>query len=225
MRVLTVFGTRPEVIKLAPVIRAIERRGLEAIVCASGQHRDMLDQMLEAFSIRPEFDLDIMRPNQSPLDVAGRIFTELPRVIDQVQPDWLVVQGDTTTTFAAAWVAFHSRVSVAHVEAGLRTHDKFHPFPEEINRRLTSVLADLHFAPTARSERNLLDEGVAPDRIFVTGNPVVDRSLRTAKTPVSAISSQRSPAPNANNTRSQPAAEPAVRRKAAGAGDADWKQF
>jgi UDP-N-acetylglucosamine 2-epimerase (non-hydrolysing) len=174
MRVLTVFGTRPEVIKLAPVIRATERRGLEAIVCASGQHRDMLDQMLEAFSIRPEFDLDIMRPNQSPLDVAGRIFTELPRVIDQVQPDWLVVQGDTTTTFAAAWVAFHSRVSVAHVEAGLRTHDKFHPFPEEINRRLTSVLADLHFAPTARSERNLLDEGVAPDRIFVTGNPVVD---------------------------------------------------
>ncbi len=174
MRVLTVFGTRPEVIKLAPVIRAIERRGLEAIVCASGQHRDMLDQMLEAFSIRPEFDLDVMRPNQSPLDVAGRIFTELPPVIEQVRPDWLVVQGDTTTTFAAAWVAFHARVSVAHVEAGLRTHDKFHPFPEEINRRLTSVLADLHFAPTSRSERNLLDEGVAPDRIFVTGNPVVD---------------------------------------------------
>ena len=174
MRVLTVFGTRPEVIKLAPVIRAIERRGLEAIVCASGQHRDMLDQMLEAFSIRPEFDLDVMRPNPSPLDVAGRIFTELPPVIEQVRPDWLVVQGDTTTTFAAAWVAFHARVSVAHVEAGLRTHDKFHPFPEEINRRLTSVLADLHFAPTSRSERNLLDEGVAPDRIFVTGNPVVD---------------------------------------------------
>ena len=174
MRVLTVFGTRPEVIKLAPVIRAIERRGLEAIVCASGQHRDMLDQMLEAFSIRPEFDLDIMRPNQSPLDVAGRIFTELPPVIEKVRPDWLIVQGDTTTTFAAAWVAFHARVQIAHVEAGLRTHDKFQPFPEEINRRLTSVLADMHFAPTSRSERNLLDEGVAPDRIFVTGNPVVD---------------------------------------------------
>jgi UDP-N-acetylglucosamine 2-epimerase (non-hydrolysing) len=174
MRVLTVFGTRPEVIKLAPVIRAIERRGLEAIVCATGQHRDMLDQMLEVFSLRPDFDLDIMRPNQSPLDVAGRIFTELPPVIEKVRPDWLVVQGDTTTTFAAAWVAFHARVPVAHVEAGLRTHDKFQPFPEEINRRLTSVLADLHFAPTSRSERNLLDEGVAPDRIFVTGNPVVD---------------------------------------------------
>jgi UDP-N-acetylglucosamine 2-epimerase (non-hydrolysing) len=174
MRVLTVFGTRPEVIKLAPVIRALERRGQEVIVCASGQHRDMLDQMLEVFSLRPDFDLDIMRPNQSPLDIAGRIFTELPPVIDKVRPDWLVVQGDTTTTFAAAWVAFHARVSVAHVEAGLRTHDKFHPFPEEVNRRLTSVLTDLHFAPTTRSELNLLEEGFAPDQIFVTGNPVVD---------------------------------------------------
>ena len=174
MRVLTVFGTRPEVIKLAPVIRAIERRGLEAIVCASGQHRDMLDQMLEAFSIRPEFDLVIMRPNQSPLDVAGRIFTELPRVIDQVQPDWLVVQGDTTTTFAAAWVAFHSRVSVAHVEAGLRTQDKIHPFPEEINRRIAGVTADLHFAPTEWSKQNLLSEGIAETIIKVTGNTVID---------------------------------------------------
>jgi UDP-N-acetylglucosamine 2-epimerase (non-hydrolysing) len=134
----------------------------------------MLDQMLEVFSLRPDFDLDIMRPDQSPLDVAGRIFTELAPVIGQVRPDWLVVQGDTTTTFAASWVGFHARVAVAHVEAGLRTQDKFHPFPEEINRRLTSVLTDLHFAPTSGSERNLLAEDIAPDRIFVTGNPVVD---------------------------------------------------
>lgn len=174
MRVLTVFGTRPEVIKLAPVIRALQQRDVEVIVCATGQHRDMLDQMLEVFSLRPDFDLDIMRPDQSPLDVAGRIFTELPPVIGRVRPDWLVVQGDTTTTFAASWVGFHARVPVAHVEAGLRTQDKFHPFPEEINRRLTSVLADLHFAPTSGSERNLLAESIAPDRIFVTGNPVVD---------------------------------------------------
>jgi len=174
MRVLTVFGTRPEVIKLAPVIRALERGGVDVIVCATGQHRDMLDQMLEIFSLCPDFDLDIMRPNQSPLDVAGRILTELPAVIAQVRPDWLVVQGDTTTTFAASWVGFHAQTPVAHVEAGLRTHDKFHPFPEEINRRLTSVLADLHFAPTSGAESNLLAEGIAPERIFVTGNPVVD---------------------------------------------------
>jgi UDP-N-acetylglucosamine 2-epimerase (non-hydrolysing) len=174
MRVLTVFGTRPEVIKLAPVIRALERGGVDVIVCATGQHRDMLDQMLEIFSLCPDFDLDIMRPNQSPLDVAGRILTELPAVIAQVRPDWLVVQGDTTTTFAASWVGFHAQAPVAHVEAGLRTHDKFHPFPEEINRRLTSALADLHFAPTSGAESNLLAEGIAPERIFVTGNPVVD---------------------------------------------------
>jgi UDP-N-acetylglucosamine 2-epimerase (non-hydrolysing) len=174
MRVMTVFGTRPEVIKLAPVVRALERRNVEVILCATGQHRDMLDQMLEIFSLRPDFDLDIMRPNQLPLDVAGRIFTDLYPVIGRVRPDWLMVQGDTTTTFAASWVGFHAHVPVAHVEAGLRTHDKFHPFPEEINRRLTSVLADLHFAPTSGAERNLLGEGIAPDRIFVTGNPVVD---------------------------------------------------
>jgi UDP-N-acetylglucosamine 2-epimerase (non-hydrolysing) len=174
MRILSVFGTRPEVIKLAPVIRALERRGLDVILCASGQHREMLDQMLEVFSLRPDFDLNVMQTNQSPLDVASRVFAELGPVLERTRPDWLVVQGDTTTVFAASWAAYHARVPIAHVEAGLRTGDKFQPFPEEMNRRLTSVLADMHFAPTFLARKNLLAEGVDPATIFVTGNPVVD---------------------------------------------------
>ena len=130
MRILTVFGTRPEVVKLAPVICALKRRGVDVIVCASGQHRGMLDQMMEVFSLRPDFDLDVMRENQSPLEVAARILAALVPVFDRTNPDWLVVQGDTTTTFAAAWVSYQCQVPVAHVEAGLRTHDKFQPFPE-----------------------------------------------------------------------------------------------
>jgi len=184
MRVLSVFGTRPEVIKLAPVIHALQRRGLEVILCASGQHREMLDQMLEAFSLRLDFDLNVMQANQSSLDVAGRIFAKLPSVIEATRPDWLVVQGDTTTVVAAAWVGYHSRVPIAHVEAGLRTTDKFQPFPEEMNRRLTSVLADIHFAPTVLAERNLLGEGVDSGRVFVTGNPVVDAVKAILDAPV-----------------------------------------
>jgi UDP-N-acetylglucosamine 2-epimerase (non-hydrolysing) len=184
VRILTVFGTRPEVIKLAPVIRALKRRGLDVVVCASGQHRDMLDQMMEVFSLRPDFDLDVMRENQSPLEVAARIFAELVPVFERTRPDWLLVQGDTTTTFAAAWVSYQCRVPVGHVEAGLRTRNKFQPFPEEMNRRLTTVLADLHFAPTALAERNLLAEGIDPGKIFVTGNPVVDAVEAILNAPV-----------------------------------------
>ena len=184
MRILTVFGTRPEVIKLAPVIRALERRALDVILCASGQHREMLDQMLAVFSLRPDFDLNIMESNQSPLKVASRIFAALGPVLERTRPDWLVVQGDTTTVFATAWTGYHWRVPVAHVEAGLRTRDKFQPFPEEMNRRLTSVLADIHFAPTPLAERNLLAECVDPARIFVTGNPVVDAVEEILRVPV-----------------------------------------
>ena len=177
MRILTVFGTRPEVIKLAPVIQVSKERGLDVIVCVSGQHRDMLDQMLEDFGITPDYDLDVMQENQSPLEVAARIFDQLAPVIARTRPDWLLVQGDTTTTFAAAWVSFHQRTAVAHVEAGLRTQDKFRPFPEEMNRRLTSVLSDIHFAPTERARENLLKEGVPAERVFLTGNTVVDALL------------------------------------------------
>jgi UDP-N-acetylglucosamine 2-epimerase (non-hydrolysing) len=184
MRVLTVFGTRPEVIKLAPVICALKRRCVDVIACASGQHRDMLDQMMEVFCLRPDCDLDVMRENQAPLEVAARIFAALVPVCERTRPDWLVVQGDTTTTFAAAWVSYHCRVPVAHVEAGLRTRDKFQPFPEEMNRRLTTVLTDLHFAPTTLAERNLLAEGIEANKIFVTGNPVVDAVEKILNEPV-----------------------------------------
>jgi len=184
MRILTVFGTRPEVIKLAPVICAIKRRGLDVILCASGQHREMLDQMLEVFSLRPDFDLNVMQANQSPLEVASRIFAEFVPVLERSRPDCLVVQGDTTTVFAASWAAYHAGVPIAHVEAGLRTTDKFRPFPEEMNRRLTSVLADMHFAPTTLAQTNLLAEGIDPATIFVTGNPVVDAVESILRAPV-----------------------------------------
>lgn len=184
MRILTVFGTRPEVIKLAPVIRALEERGVEVTVCVSGQHRDMLDQMLAVFSLQPDIDLDVMQENQSPLTVAARIFDQLVPVFESTRPDWLLVQGDTTTTFAAAWVSFHQRTPIAHVEAGLRTRDKFRPFPEEMNRRLTSVLADLHFAPTQGAVNHLLTEGVPADRVFLTGNTVVDALHSILRRPV-----------------------------------------
>jgi len=184
MRTLTVFGTRPEVIKLAPVIHGLRARGLEVTVCVSGQHRDMLDQMLGVFGIEPNYDLDVMRENQSPLAVAARIFEQLVPVLEKTKPDWLLVQGDTTTTLAAAWVSFHQRTPIAHVEAGLRTGDKFRPFPEEMNRRLTSVLSDLHFAPTSGAVENLLREGVPAERVFLTGNTVVDALHAILRRPV-----------------------------------------
>jgi UDP-N-acetylglucosamine 2-epimerase (non-hydrolysing) len=184
MRVLTVFGTRPEVIKLAPVIQALKERGLDVAVCVSGQHRDMVDQMLSVFDIRPDYDLDIMQEDQSPLTVASRIFEQLVPVFARTRADWLLVQGDTTTTFAAAWVSFHQRTPIGHIEAGLRTGDKFRPFPEEMNRRLTSSLGDLHFAPTPRAVQNLLNEGVPAERIFLTGNTVVDALQAILRRPV-----------------------------------------
>lgn len=184
MKILTVFGTRPEAIKLAPVIEALRERSLEVVVCVSGQHRDMLDQTLEVFEIQPDYDLDVMKENQSSIEVTARIFEGLAPIFDQVKPDWLLVQGDTTTTLAASWVSFHKGTSIAHVEAGLRTGDKLRPFPEEVNRRLTSVLADLHFAPTHKAFENLLMENIPLERIFHTGNTVVDALLAILRRPV-----------------------------------------
>lgn len=174
MKILTVFGTRPEAIKLAPVIQALRERGARVSVCVSGQHREMLDQMLEVFGVAPDHDLDVMQEDQSPLAVAARIFERLAKVFEEDRPHWMLIQGDTTTALAAAWVSFHQRTPIGHVEAGLRTEDKFRPFPEEMNRRLASVLADLHFAPTPRAAENLCREGVPRGRIFITGNTVVD---------------------------------------------------
>jgi UDP-N-acetylglucosamine 2-epimerase (non-hydrolysing) len=174
MRILTVFGTRPEAIKMAPVIRAAREAGVETRVCVTAQHRGMLDQVMEVFGINADFDLDLMEEDQSPLSVAARIFEALPPVVVSARPDWLLVQGDTTTTFASACVGYHHHVRVGHVEAGLRTDNKWAPFPEEMNRRLVTTLTDLHFAPTKRAADALAAAGVPPDRICLTGNTVVD---------------------------------------------------
>ena len=175
MKILTVIGTRPEAIKLAPVIRELEQRDdLRSVVCVSGQHREMLDSALSLFKIKADYDLDVMADNQTPAQVAAAVLSKLDPILKDEQPDWVLVQGDTTTTAAAALGAFYRRIKIGHVEAGLRTFDKWHPFPEEINRRVTSVVSDLHFAPTVRASRNLVDEGVNASQVVVTGNPVID---------------------------------------------------
>jgi UDP-N-acetylglucosamine 2-epimerase (non-hydrolysing) len=174
MRIVTVFGTRPEAIKMAPIIRAARAANLEMHVCVTAQHREMLDQMLRVFDIAPDHDLNLMQENQTPPEFAARVFETLPSVLRKVRPDWLLVQGDTTTAFAAAFVAFQEKILVGHVEAGLRTGDKHRPFPEEMNRHLISPLADLNFVPTPRAAANLRAEGIPDSRIVLTGNTVVD---------------------------------------------------
>jgi len=178
LRVLTVFGTRPEAIKLAPVVLALSADSeIEHVLCVTGQHRQMLDQVLEVFGLRPDHDLAIMKPGQDLTHVTSAVLEGVGRVIDAVQPDWVVVQGDTTTCFAASLAAFYRRVKVAHVEAGLRTGNIYSPWPEEVNRRLTGQIAALHFPPTEAAAGNLRAEGVGEDRILVTGNTVIDALL------------------------------------------------
>jgi UDP-N-acetylglucosamine 2-epimerase (non-hydrolysing) len=180
-KVLTVLGTRPEAIKLAPVIQRLgDSRTLASAVCVTGQHRQMLDQVLGVFGIKPDHDLDVMRENQDLFSLTAAIVSQMRAVLEQSRPDLVLVQGDTTTTFAAALAAFYTRVPVGHVEAGLRTYDKSAPFPEEVNRRLTTALADLHFAPTRLAAENLYKEGISPEKVFVTGNTVVDALLDMA---------------------------------------------
>jgi UDP-N-acetylglucosamine 2-epimerase (non-hydrolysing) len=184
LRVLSIFGTRPEAVKMAPVVQTLAHTsGIESQVCVTAQHRQMLDQVLEIFHIQPDIDLDLMRPNQSLAESAAAIFTHLPPVFQQMQPDWVLVQGDTTTVMAAALLAYYQHIKVGHVEAGLRTHDKWQPFPEEINRRVAGVIADLHFAPTEWSRDNLLREGISAKQIVVTGNPVIDALQQIASLP------------------------------------------
>lgn len=185
IRVMSVFGTRPEAIKLAPVIQKLEKVAhLESIVVVTAQHRQMLDQVLTLFDIHPDRDLDLMRENQDLASLTASIFTNLDPVLSEYQPDWLLVQGDTTTVMAAALNAFYRRIKVGHIEAGLRTGDKWQPFPEEINRRIASVTADLHFAPTAWARGNLLKEGIADDRIIVTGNTIIDALEQITQAPI-----------------------------------------
>jgi UDP-N-acetylglucosamine 2-epimerase (non-hydrolysing) len=190
LKVLTILGTRPEAIKLAPVIRELERRSSSVIrrssVCVTAQHREMLDQVLSLFDIVPDIDLDLMRDRQTPSQVAAQVLSRLEPVLLDEQPDWVLIQGDTTTVMAAAIAAYHLRIKVGHVEAGLRTHDRFNPFPEEMNRVIADHLSDLHFAPTERARQNLRREGILDACIHVTGNTVVDALLWAAKQPPTA---------------------------------------
>lgn len=180
---MTVFGTRPEAIKLASVIKELESKKefFHSIVVVTAQHREMLDQILDLFQITPDYDLNIMQPNQSLFDVTNRILVGLEAILKKEKPDILLVQGDTTTTFVAALSAFYLKIPVGHIEAGLRTFDKFHPFPEEMNRRITSSLADLNFVPTKITKGNLLKEGFNEENIFITGNTVIDALLATTE--------------------------------------------
>lgn len=175
VKLMTVFGTRPEAIKMAPLILELKKHdSFETIVCVTGQHREMLDQVLGIFGIDVDFDLNIMQEKQSLTDITVNAIKGMKGVFSKVTPELVLVHGDTTTTFAASLAAFYHKIKVAHVEAGLRTHDKWFPFPEEMNRKLTGDLADIHFAPTAGAKQNLIAEGVAADNIFVTGNTVID---------------------------------------------------
>jgi UDP-N-acetylglucosamine 2-epimerase (non-hydrolysing) len=176
LRVLSVFGTRPEAVKMAPVVRQLARHRGEIVsrVCITAQHRELLDEVLELFAIEPDYDLDVMRPGQSPTAVAAEVMRRLEPVLAGERPDWVLVQGDTTTAAMGAIAAFYAGARVAHVEAGLRSHDPREPFPEELNRRLAAVTADLHLAPTHGAALNLLAEGIDQSAVVVTGNPVID---------------------------------------------------
>ena len=173
---MTVIGTRPEAIKMAPVIKSLMNYSekVESVVCVTAQHREMLDQALKIFGIVPDYDLNLMNPNQSLSLLTANILTALDEVITFEKPDWVLVQGDTSTAMVASLVAYYHRIKLGHVEAGLRTNDKFQPFPEEINRRITDILADAYFAPTQNSRMNLLKEGICSVSIVVTGNTVID---------------------------------------------------
>ncbi len=179
MKVLVIFGTRPEAIKMAPVIKELKKypETFTCSVCVTAQHRQMLDQMLNFFEIKTDYDIDIMAPGQNLFDLTCNVLQGLKQVLEKEMPDIVLVQGDTTTTMAAALASYYLRIKIGHVEAGLRTQNKYAPFPEEINRKILGSLADLYFAPTETSKQNLLKEGVAEDTIFITGNTVIDAVL------------------------------------------------
>ncbi|WP_099159396.1 non-hydrolyzing UDP-N-acetylglucosamine 2-epimerase [Virgibacillus ndiopensis] len=180
IKVMTIFGTRPEAIKMAPLVLELQKREqeFESIVTVTAQHREMLDQVLEIFKITPDFDLNIMKQKQTLAQITTRALEGLDKVMKETKPDIVLVHGDTSTTFAASLAAYYNQIAVGHVEAGLRTWDKYSPYPEEMNRQLTGVMADLHFAPTEKSKQNLIDENKPADRIVVTGNTAID-ALKT----------------------------------------------
>lgn len=182
MKVLFVFGTRPEAIKMAPVIKEIEKhKNIESLICVTGQHRQMLDQVLKIFNIKPDFDLNIFKKGQSLTDITTQSLRGLENILDEQKPDILLVQGDTTTVFAAALAAFYKKIKIGHIEAGLRSGNIYSPYPEEANRKLVSVISNFNFAPTQNNKNNLLKEGYDEKNIFVTGNTVIDALKYTVK--------------------------------------------
>ncbi|MGE7367134.1 non-hydrolyzing UDP-N-acetylglucosamine 2-epimerase [Desemzia incerta] len=184
IKVLTVFGTRPEAIKMAPVVKELHKQSerFESIVVVTAQHREMLDQVLKTFDIQPDYDLNIMKEGQTLSTITANVLLGLDQIMKEAEPDIVLVHGDTTTTFAASISAFYNQIKVGHVEAGLRTWDKYSPFPEEMNRQLTDVIADIYFAPTANSKENLLKENRPEEHIYITGNTAIDALLQTVQT-------------------------------------------
>lgn len=182
IKVMTVFGTRPEAIKMAPLVKELEKcEKIESVVAVTAQHRQMLDQVLEIFDIKPDYDLNIMQPGQSLAEITSRSLIGLEKVIKEAKPDIVLVHGDTSTTFAGALASFYCQTKIGHVEAGLRTYDKYSPWPEEMNRCLTGVMTDLHFSPTIKNKNNLLKENIDENKIFITGNTVIDALKTTVK--------------------------------------------
>ena len=182
IKVMTIFGTRPEAIKMAPLVKELEKREeIESIVCVTAQHREMLDQVLEVFDIKPDYDLNIMKQGQTLADITTRALVGLEEVIKKENPNIVLVHGDTTTTFAGALAAYYNQIDIGHVEAGLRTWNKYSPFPEEMNRQMVDRVTDMFFAPTEVSKNNLLNEGIEESKIYVTGNTAIDAMKTTVK--------------------------------------------
>ncbi len=182
IKVMTVFGTRPEAIKMAPLVKELElRKEIKSIVCVTAQHRQMLDQVLEIFDIKPDYDLNIMKDRQTLISITTNAVSGISEVIEKEKPDIVLVHGDTSTTFAGALAAFYNQTQIGHVEAGLRTYDKYSPFPEEMNRKLTGAMTDMHFSPTISNKNNLLKENVDEKDIYITGNTVIDALKTTVK--------------------------------------------
>ena len=180
IKVMSIFGTRPEAIKMAPLVKELEKRKeIESIVCVTAQHREMLDQVLQTFKIKPDYDLNIMKQGQTLGEVTTRALNGLEEVIKETKPDIVLVHGDTTTTFAGALAAFYNQVAIGHVEAGLRTNNKYSPYPEEMNRQMVDCMTDMYFAPTSLSKQNLLNENIEEDKIYVTGNTAIDAMSTT----------------------------------------------
>ena len=183
IKVMTIFGTRPEAIKMAPLVKELEKREeIESYVCVTAQHREMLDQVLKIFEIIPQYDLNIMKSGQSLTEITNRVLNGLEEIIKELKPNLILVHGDTTTTFSGALAAFYNKVAIGHVEAGLRTNNKYSPYPEEMNRQMVDCLADMYFAPTELSKQNLLKENIKKEKIFVTGNTAIDAMKTTIKT-------------------------------------------